>query len=95
LVLAESHPKTIHKKTSFTMQANIRNQGMTIFFRDLMIDIPKYYYRHNRQPVWMFDEYYGGYSVPVTEKGDYGAAERGMLEIVGKLEGYLKRNPGN
>jgi hypothetical protein len=43
----------------------------------------------------MFDEYYGGYSVPVTEKGDYGAAERGMLEIVGKLEGYLKRNPGN
>ena len=79
---------------SFIMQANIRDQKVTIFFRDLMIDLPKVYYRYSRQPIWMFDEYYGGYSVPVTEKGDYEAARRGLLEIVGRLEDYLKRNPG-
>ena len=78
---------------SFTMQANIRDQEMTIFFSDLMIDIPKYYYRH-RHPIAGLEEYYGGYSVPVTEKGDYEAARRGLLEIVGNLEQYLKRNPG-
>jgi hypothetical protein len=77
---------------SFTMQANIRDQGMTIFFRDLMIDIPKYYY--HRQRLWQIEEYYGGYSVPVIEKGDYEAAQRGLLEIVGRLEEYLKRTPG-
>jgi len=77
---------------SFTMQANIRDQEVTIFFSDLMIDIPKYYYR-NRHPIWGVEEY-GGYSVPVTERGDYEAAQRGLLEIVGKLEEYLKRNPG-
>jgi hypothetical protein len=78
---------------SFTMQANIRDQEVTIFFSDLMIDIPKSYYRH-RHPIWGLKEYYGGYSVPVTEKGDYEAARRGLLEIVGNLEQYLKRNPG-
>ncbi|MRS02349.1 DUF4468 domain-containing protein [bacterium] len=77
---------------SFTMQANIRDQQVTIFFRDLMIDIPKYYYQRPR--LWQIEEYYGGYSVPVTEKGDYQAARRGLLEIVGRLEEYLKRNPG-
>jgi len=78
---------------SFTMQANIGDQEETIFFRDLMIDIPKAYYR-SRHPAWMFVEYYGGYSVPVTEKGDYEAARKGLLEIVGRLEEDLKRNPG-
>lgn len=79
---------------SFTMQTNIKDHRLTIFFSDIMIDIPKYYYRHNRQPVWMLDEYYGGYSVPVTEKDDYDAAERGLLEIIGRLEAYLKPNSG-
>jgi hypothetical protein len=79
---------------SFTMQADIRDQKVAILFRDLMIDVPKSYFRHHRIPAWMFDEYYGGYSVPVTEKGDYEAARRGLLEIVGRLEAYLKRNPG-
>jgi len=78
---------------SFTMQANIRDQGMTIFFRDLMIDIPKSYYRH-RHPIWGIEEYSGGYSAPVIEKSDYEAAQRGLLEIVNKMEQYLKRNPG-
>jgi len=77
---------------SFTMQANIRDQEVTIFFRNLMIDIPKYY--HQRPRLWQIQEYYGGYSVPVTEMGDYEAARRGLLEIVGRLEEYLKRNPG-
>jgi hypothetical protein len=74
---------------SFTMQANIRDQGVTIFFRDLLIDIPKYYYHRPR--LWQIDEYYGGYSVPVTEKDDYEATRRGLLEIAGRLEEYLKR----
>jgi len=81
----------IQHTISFTMQANIRDQEVTIFFRDLMIDIPKYYSQRPR--LWQIEEYYGGYSVPVTEKGDYEAARRGLLEIVGRLEEYLKRNP--
>lgn len=77
---------------SFTMQANIRDRGMTVLFRDLLIDMPKYYYHGPR--LYQIVEYYGGYSVPVTEKGDYEAARKGLLEIVGRLEEYLKRNPG-
>jgi hypothetical protein len=76
---------------SFTMNANIRDQGVKIFFGDLLIDIPKYYYHRPR--LWQIEEYYGGYSEPVTEKGDYKAARRGLLEIVGRLEEYLKRDP--
>lgn len=76
---------------SFTMQANIRDQGVTVLFRDLLIDIPKYYYHAPR--LYQIQEYYGGYSVPVTEQGDYEAARRGLLELVGRLEEYLKRTP--
>ncbi len=76
---------------SFTMQATIRDQGMTVLFRDLLIDIPKSYYHGPR--LYHIVEYYGGYSVPVTEKGDYEAARRGLLEIAGRLEEYLKRTP--
>ena len=77
---------------SFTMQAAIRDQEMTIVFRDLMIDIPKSYSLLPR--LWQNVEYSGGYSEPVTEKGDYEAARKGLLEIVGRREEYLKRNPG-
>jgi hypothetical protein len=58
---------------------------------DLLIDIPKYYYHTPR--LYQIQEYYGGYSVPVTEKGYYEAARRKLLEIVGGLEEYLKRTP--
>ncbi len=77
---------------SFTMQANISDQGMKIIFRDLLVDIPKNYYHGPR--LYHIQEYYGGYSVPVTEKGDYEAARRGLLELAGRLGEYLKRTAG-
>lgn len=77
---------------SFTMQAHVGDHGMEIVFDNLMVDIPRYY--SLRPKLYQTPEYYGGYSVPVVEKGDYEAARRGLLDIARRLEEYLKRNAG-
>ncbi len=77
---------------TFTMQETARDQGATIVFGDLLVDIPKYY--SHRPRLYQVNEYYGGYSVPVTQKDDYEAARKGLLEIADRLEEYLKQNPG-
>lgn len=76
---------------SFTMQATIRDQGMTIVFGNLLLDVPKFY-RYSRY--WPMQEYAGGYSVPITERDDYEAARRGLLDIADRLETYLRQGAG-
>jgi len=76
---------------TFTMREKARDQGATIVFGNLLVDIPRYYYHRPR--LYQVNEYSGGYSVPVTDKGDYEAARRGLLEIVDRLEEYLQRTP--
>ncbi len=76
---------------SFTMETTIRDQGMMVVFGNLLLDIPKFY-RYSRY--WPMQEYAGGYSVPITERADYEAARRGLLDIADRLEAYLKQGAG-
>jgi hypothetical protein len=72
---------------SFAMTTVIRNSHVNITFDNLLLNIPKYYYQRFR----FTQEYYGGYSVPVTEREDVEAAGRGLAEIADRLLAYLRR----
>jgi hypothetical protein len=75
---------------SFTMREEIKHSSVTITFYNLLLDVPPRYYRSSR--FWPMDQYFPGYSVPITERADFEAAQRGLPPIADRLIEYLKQN---
>jgi hypothetical protein len=75
---------------SFTMKEQINGSRVTITFSNLLVDVPPRYYRSSR--FWNMEQLIPGYSVPITERSDFEAAQRGLPPIADRLIEYLKRS---
>lgn len=77
----------VQYKISFVMREEITDSRILIMFSELMLDVPPRYYHRSR--LWHMDDFVPGYSVPVVERSDFEAAERGLLPLADSLLDHL------